>query len=98
MRDLLTWMVEERKVTETMASGLYKMLDSNDPGVPLIYGGTRLDWYSLNGGCCPRDHFGSEAPDYPALDLPLSALADTLLLPITLLTELGVRVGVRGGS
>ena len=75
-----------------------KALDSNDPGVPLIYGGTRLDWYSLNGGCCPRDHFGSEAPDYPALDLPLSALADTLLLPITLLTELGVRVGVRGGS
>ena len=75
-----------------------KVLDSNDPHVPLIYGGTRLDWYSLNGGCCPRDHFGSEAPDYPALDLPLSALADTLLLPITLLTELGVRVGVRGGS
>lgn len=74
-----------------------KVLNANDPRVPLIYGGTRLDWYSLNGGCCPRDHYGSDAPDYPALDLPLSALADTLLLPVTLLTELGVRVGMRGG-
>ncbi len=74
------------------------VLDANRHDVPLIYAGTRLDWYSLNGGCCPRDHYGTDAPDYPALDLPASALLDTLLLPVTVLTELGVRVGVRGGN
>ncbi|MCO6060004.1 YceK/YidQ family lipoprotein [Pseudomonas sp. MOB-449] len=72
-------------------------LNAAKPGAPIIYSGTRLDWYSLNGGCCPLDRFGAEAPAYPALDLPASALLDTLLLPFAVAAELGVGLGVRGG-
>lgn len=75
-----------------------RTLDAAKPGAPLIYAGTRLDWYSLNGGCCPLDHFGAEAPQYPALDLPASALLDTLLLPFSIAAELGIGLEVRGGN
>lgn len=74
-----------------------RTLDAAKPGAPIIYSGTRLDWYSLNGGCCPLDRFGAMPPSYPALDLPASALLDTLLLPFAVATELGVGLGVRGG-
>ncbi|NQD95904.1 YceK/YidQ family lipoprotein [Pseudomonas sp. CrR25] len=74
-----------------------RTLDAAKPGAPVIYAGTRLDWYSLNGGCCPLDRFGAEAPRYAALDLPASALLDTLLLPFALAVELGVSLGVSGG-
>ena len=75
-----------------------RTLDAAKPGAPLIYAGTRLDWYSLNGGCCPLDHFGAEAPKHPGLDLPASALLDTLLLPLSIAAELGIGLGVRGGN
>ncbi|MBX9912993.1 MAG: YceK/YidQ family lipoprotein [Pseudomonadaceae bacterium] len=65
--------------------------------LPIIYSGTRLDWYALHGGCCPVPRFGSEAPSYPGIDLPFSLLLDTLVLPFTVAAELGVSVGVRGG-
>lgn len=74
-----------------------RTLDAAKPGAPIIYSGTRLDWYSLNGGCCPLERFGAVAPQYPALDLPASALVDTLLLPFAVAAELGVGLGVRGG-
>ena len=74
-----------------------RTLDAAKPGAPIVYSGTRLDWYSLNGGCCPLDRFGALAPKYPALDLPASALLDTLLLPFALAAELGIGLGVRGG-
>lgn len=74
-----------------------RTLDAAKPGAPVVYAGTRLDWYSLNGGCCPLDRFGAEAPRHAALDLPASALLDTLLLPFSLATALGVRLGVSGG-
>ena len=74
-----------------------RTLDAAKPGAPVIYAGTRLDWYALNGGCCPLDRFGAEAPPYAALDLPASALLDTLLLPFALAVELGVSLGVSGG-
>ncbi len=74
-----------------------RTLDAAKPGAPIIYSGTRLDWYSLHGGCCPLDRFGAEAPRHAALDLPLSAALDTLLLPFALAAELGVGLGVRGG-
>ncbi|MEP9320677.1 YceK/YidQ family lipoprotein [Pseudomonas sp. LABIM340] len=75
-----------------------KTLNDGRPGDPLIYAGTRLDWYSLNGGCCPKDHFGTDAPAYPGLDLPGSALLDTLLLPLSLAAELGIGLQVWGGN
>ncbi|MBC9249244.1 hypothetical protein A9179_03030 [Pseudomonas alcaligenes] len=75
-----------------------RTLDAAKPGAPIIYSGTRLDWYSLNGGCCPRDRFGAEAPKYAGLDLPASAVLDTLLLPLALAAELGVNLGIQGGN
>ena len=74
-----------------------RTLDANKPGAPVVYAGTRLDLYVMNGGCCPKDHFGAEAPGYPGLDLPGSMLLDTLLLPLSLLTAAGVGFQATGG-
>jgi uncharacterized protein YceK len=72
-------------------------MDAAKPGAPLIYAGTRLDWYALHGGCCAQERFGAVAPRHPAVDLPASALLDTLLLPWSLAATLGVGLGVSGG-
>ncbi|WDY57484.1 YceK/YidQ family lipoprotein [Pseudomonas sp. PSKL.D1] len=74
-----------------------RTLDANKPGAPVVYAGTRLDLYVINGGCCPKDHYGAEAPAYPGLDLPGSMLLDTLLLPLSLLTAAGVGFQATGG-
>jgi uncharacterized protein YceK len=82
-----------------LASGCasVRTLDAAKPGAPLVYSGTRLDLYALQGGCCAMDRFGAEAPGYPGLDLPGSLLLDTLLLPLSVLTVLGVGFQATGG-
>lgn len=75
-----------------------RTLDAAKAGAPVVYAGTRLDWYALNDGCCPLDHFGAEAPRYPGLDLPGSVLLDTLLLPLSLPAAIGASVRISGGS
>ena len=74
-----------------------RTLDAAKPGAPVVYSGTRLDLYALNGGCCAMDRFGAQAPSYPGVDLPASALLDTLLLPLSLLTVIGVSFQATGG-
>ena len=74
-----------------------RTLDAAKPGAPVVYSGTRLDLYALQGGCCAHERFGAEAPRYPGADLPASALLDTLLLPLSVLTVLGVGVQASGG-
>ena len=74
-----------------------RTLDAAKPGAPVVYAGTRLDWYALQGGCCAQDRFGANAPSYPGLDLPASALLDTVLLPLSVLTVLGVGFQASGG-
>ncbi|SQG00604.1 putative lipoprotein [Paucimonas lemoignei] len=74
-----------------------RTLNAAQPGAPLVYAGTRLDLYAMQGGCCAMDKFGAQAPSYPGLDLPASALLDTLLLPLSLLTAAGVGFGASGG-
>ena len=74
-----------------------RTLDAAQPGAPVVYSGTRMDWYALQGGCCAMDRFGASAPAYPGLDLPASALLDTLLLPLSVLTVLGVGYQATGG-
>ncbi|MEE1868823.1 MULTISPECIES: YceK/YidQ family lipoprotein [Pseudomonas] len=74
-----------------------RTLDAAKPGAPLVYSGTRLDLYAMQGGCCAMDRFGAEAPSYPGLDLPGSVLLDTLLLPLSVLTALGVGFQATGG-
>ena len=74
-----------------------RTLDAAQPGAPVVYAGTRLDLYAINGGCCAKDRFGAEAPSHPGLDLPASALLDTVLLPLSVLTVLGVGFQANGG-
>ncbi|WP_295488645.1 YceK/YidQ family lipoprotein [uncultured Pseudomonas sp.] len=74
-----------------------RTLDANQPGAPVVYAGTRLDLYAIDGGCCAKDRFGADAPAYPRLDLPGSMLLDTLLLPLSALTVLGVGFNATGG-
>ena len=73
-----------------------RTLDAAQPGAPVVYAGTRLDVYAINGGCCAKDRFGAEAPGYPHIDLPASAVLDTLLLPLSLLTVLCVGFNATG--
>jgi uncharacterized protein YceK len=84
-------------VAQLFGCATSRTLNAAKPGAPVVYAGTRLDWYSLNGGCCPLDRFGAEAPKYAGLDLPASALLDTLLLPLSLAAALGFSLGVSGG-
>ncbi len=81
----------------TTGCSTVRTLDANQPGAPVVYSGTRLDLYAINGGCCEKDRFGATAPKYPMLDLPGSALLDTLLLPLSILTVLGVGYQTTGG-
>lgn len=74
-----------------------RTLDAAKPGAPVVYSGTRLDLYALQGGCCAEDRFGAEAPTYPGLDLPGSMVLDTLFLPLSVLTVLGVGFQASGG-
>ncbi|MBI6941648.1 YceK/YidQ family lipoprotein [Pseudomonas putida] len=74
-----------------------RTLDANSPGAPVVYAGTRLDLYVINGGCCPKYRFGAEAPAFPRLDLPGSMLLDTLILPLSLLTAAGITFQASGG-
>ena len=74
-----------------------RTLDAAKPGAPVVYSGTRLDMYALQGGCCAKERFGADAPRYPGLDLPASALLDTVLLPLSVLTVLGVGFQATGG-
>lgn len=74
-----------------------KTLNAAQANAPVVYAGTCLDWYAIQGGCCAQEHFGTSAPLYPEADLPASLLLDTLLLPITLPTALGFNVQTHGG-
>lgn len=74
-----------------------RTLDAAKPGAPVVYSGTRLDLYALQGGCCAEDRFGAEAPTYPGLDLPGSMVLDTLFLPLSVLAVLGVGFQASGG-
>lgn len=78
--------------------GTFNMLNSKKVDPPLVYGGTRLDWYAMHDGCCAEEYFGALPPAYPAVDLSFSLLLDTLLLPLSLAAALGVTLVVSGGN
>lgn len=61
------------------------------PHSPRWYAGTRLDWAAIDYDRDTLDHFSAYdmlPPAYPKADLPLSALADTVLLPFLALYTL----------
>jgi len=72
-------------------------LNAKQPDAPVVYAGTRLDLYALKGGCCAEDRFGTAAPAWPGLDLPFSAVLDTLLLPLSIPAAFGWRLTATGG-
>lgn len=78
--------------------GTFNMLNSTRSDPPLVYSGTRLDWYALHDGCCARERFGALPPAYPGVDLPFSLLLDTLLLPLSLAAAVGLQLVVSGGN
>ncbi len=57
-------------------------------GSPKVYSGTRLDYNAAQGNRGRIEAFRAEAPDHPGIDLPFSALLDTILLPVTLSVSL----------
>ena len=97
MSKLLAALVAVLLVLQLSGCATARTLDAAKPGAPVVYSGTRLDLYAMNGGCCAMDRFGAQAPSYPGLDLPGSALLDTLLLPLSLLTVIGVSFQATGG-
>ena len=61
----------------------YRSIDSATFGTPKVYSGTRLDIAGL-GWSGERHRFLVEPPIWPGLDLPLSFVGDTILLPLAL--------------
>lgn len=61
----------------------YSTISEAKPGSPKIYSGTRLNLHALQGNDFALLKFKAEPPKHPALDLPLSILFDTLMLPLT---------------
>ena len=53
-------------------------------GSPKVYSGTRLDYNAAAGNREGLEKFKAEAPKYPLIDIPFSAILDTVLLPMTL--------------
>jgi uncharacterized protein YceK len=53
------------------------------PEQPKIYSGTRLDLHAISKNEEALKKFDAKSPEHPLIDLPFSALLDTLLLPVT---------------
>lgn len=61
--------------------------DNAHVGSPKVYGGTRLNLAALGSDEEALGRFKRydiEPPEHPAVDLPLSFVADTLLLPFSI--------------
>jgi uncharacterized protein YceK len=51
---------------------------------PIVYSGTRMDAAAIANDQATLDKFELDPPSAPAVDLPFSVVADTILLPGTL--------------
>jgi len=63
----------------------------SSPLVPHVYAGTRIDLAALRNdrpSLARYESLGIALPAHPALDLPLSVVGDTLLLPFALTYDL----------
>jgi len=61
----------------------YNTISEARPGSPKIYSGTRLDVIAIQGDEHAQAKFKADAPKHPLLDLPLSILLDTIVLPLS---------------
>lgn len=62
----------------------YRTISAAEPGSPKVFSGTRLDINAIAGDELGIRKFRATPPSYPLVDLPLSVVADTILLPLTL--------------
>lgn len=62
----------------------YRSVSEARPGGPKVYSGTRMDWHAMQGNYVSLMKFPAQPPERPWLDLPFSAVLDTLVLPLTL--------------
>jgi uncharacterized protein YceK len=53
-------------------------------GSPKVYSGTRLDYNAATENRAGLEKFKAEPPRYPLIDIPFSAILDTVLLLVTL--------------
>ena len=64
--------------------GTLKTVSKAAPGTPKVYSGTRFDIEAIRGNPYRMSKYRVAPPEHPALDIPLSFVADSLLLPLTL--------------
>lgn len=62
----------------------YRTISAAEPGSPKVFSGTRLDINAIAGDAVGIRKSRAAPPSYPLVDLPLSVVADTVLLPLTL--------------
>jgi uncharacterized protein YceK len=62
----------------------YESISQARPGSPKVYSGLRMDWHAAQGDSVRLLKFRGQPPSRPWWDLPFSAVADTLLLPLTM--------------
>ncbi len=61
----------------------YKTLSDAKVGSAKMFSGTRLDVRAIGGETATTKQFPVTPPQYPAADLPFSAVADFIALPLT---------------
>ncbi len=62
----------------------YATISNAGINTPKVYSGTRLNLAALHGDESAKHRFPAPPPARPLLDLPLSLVLDTALLPLTI--------------
>lgn len=84
MSRLCVFLIAATALTATNGCATISAVSTAERGSPKVYAGTRLDLHAIAGNASALRRFHTEAPRYPWLDLPFSAVLDTLILPLTL--------------
>ena len=67
----------------TSGCATYKSISEAEPGSAKIFSGTRLDIRAIGEDASRTSKFKTLPPEYPAVDLPFSFMADILIFPLT---------------
>lgn len=84
MSRLYVFLIIAAALTAGSGCATISAISTAERGSPKVYAGTRLDLHAIAGNESALRRFRTEPPRYPWLDLPFSALLDTLMVPLTL--------------